>query len=256
MAWLYGQTWLWYLIAFAVGVLLAWLFLVRPQARRLRAPESRAGSAAAGPSTSERKGRSSEDATGPIGVGAAGVGGAASSARPSPDEAVTEQDEAATEQLPAVDPALSTLDAGSAFATGSAVERNASVDTTEIPVVPASGSPVVAENAAEDADADGASGGTGDETTVIEVPETAGDKTAEIPVADAPTADTSVSGTPPSDTPASGTPAPSEAAAEDAARAEGPATGTSVAGAHLPAEDAPTDAAPGREPGTGGHRGS
>lgn len=37
MSWLYGQTWLWYLIAFLVGVLLAWLVLVRPQLRRLRA---------------------------------------------------------------------------------------------------------------------------------------------------------------------------------------------------------------------------
>ena len=40
MSWLYAQTWLWYLIAFVIGVLLAWAFLVVPQQRRLRAPES------------------------------------------------------------------------------------------------------------------------------------------------------------------------------------------------------------------------
>lgn len=35
MTWLYGQASLWYLIAFVVGVLLAWLLLVLPQQRRL-----------------------------------------------------------------------------------------------------------------------------------------------------------------------------------------------------------------------------
>ena len=35
MSWLYGQTWLWYLIAFLVGLLLAWLVFVRPAQRRL-----------------------------------------------------------------------------------------------------------------------------------------------------------------------------------------------------------------------------
>jgi hypothetical protein len=37
VSWLYGQTWLWYLIAFLVGLLLAWLVLVRPQQQRLKA---------------------------------------------------------------------------------------------------------------------------------------------------------------------------------------------------------------------------
>ncbi len=41
MSWLYAQTWLWYLIAFVVGVLLAWLFLVLPQQRRLRTLQRR-----------------------------------------------------------------------------------------------------------------------------------------------------------------------------------------------------------------------
>jgi hypothetical protein len=35
VSWLYGQTWLWYLIAFLVGLLLAWLVFVRPAQRRL-----------------------------------------------------------------------------------------------------------------------------------------------------------------------------------------------------------------------------
>ena len=46
MSWLYAQTWLWYLIAFVVGVLLAWLLLVRPQQRRLRTLEAVAGAGA------------------------------------------------------------------------------------------------------------------------------------------------------------------------------------------------------------------
>ena len=37
MSWLYGQTWLWYLIAFLVGLVLAWLVFVRPAQRRLTA---------------------------------------------------------------------------------------------------------------------------------------------------------------------------------------------------------------------------
>ena len=45
MSWLYAQTWLWYLIAFVVGVLLAWLLLVLPQQRRLRTLRSVAGTA-------------------------------------------------------------------------------------------------------------------------------------------------------------------------------------------------------------------
>ena len=36
MSWLYVQTWLCYLIAFTVGLLLAWAFLVLPEQRRLR----------------------------------------------------------------------------------------------------------------------------------------------------------------------------------------------------------------------------
>lgn len=39
MSWLFGQAWLWYLAAFAVGVAAAWLVLVRPRQRLLRALE-------------------------------------------------------------------------------------------------------------------------------------------------------------------------------------------------------------------------
>ncbi|MEJ3657873.1 hypothetical protein WEH80_33400 [Actinomycetes bacterium KLBMP 9759] len=107
MSWLYGQTWLWYLIAFAVGVLLAWLFLVLPQQRRL---------AAARPQPSG---------------GAAGDEKPAAVAAPVAEPAV---DDAVTERFPAVDPALSTLDAG--FSTGRhAADADAAAVTTELPVI-------------------------------------------------------------------------------------------------------------------------
>ena len=49
MSWLYGQTWLWYLIAFLVGLLLAWLVFVRPQQRRWKALLSASPAPADGP---------------------------------------------------------------------------------------------------------------------------------------------------------------------------------------------------------------
>ena len=112
MSWLYAQTWLWYLIAFVVGVLLAWLFLVLPQQRRLRTlqsvagagidhdlyADSRSGVAAGGRRAARRC--STPTRTG----GAAGAG-------PTEDPA--------TEQFPPVDPAAN------------------GPDTTEIPVQPA-----------------------------------------------------------------------------------------------------------------------
>ena len=42
VSWLYVQTWLWYLIAFVVGIALAWVLLVVPQQRRLRTLRGRA----------------------------------------------------------------------------------------------------------------------------------------------------------------------------------------------------------------------
>ena len=48
MSWLYGQTWLWYLIAFLVGLLLAWLVFVRPAQRRLASLLSGSADAEAG----------------------------------------------------------------------------------------------------------------------------------------------------------------------------------------------------------------
>lgn len=41
MSWLFWQTWLWYLSAFLVGVALAWVTLVRPRQRELRALRER-----------------------------------------------------------------------------------------------------------------------------------------------------------------------------------------------------------------------
>jgi hypothetical protein len=75
VSWLYGQTWLWYLIAFLVGLVLAWLVFVRPAQRRLAAllaePSSagdgRADAAAGGTAGSSR---------GPTAGGTAHTGGA------------------------------------------------------------------------------------------------------------------------------------------------------------------------------------
>lgn len=109
MTWLYGQTWLWYLIAFVVGVLLAWLLLVLPQQRRLsrlrarRPSETGAAGAsawsgpAADPDPPAGPGRSDAE---PVPAGAGGT------------EQPTRGDDAAAERLPPVDPALSVLDAG------------------------------------------------------------------------------------------------------------------------------------------------
>jgi len=127
MGWLYGQTWLAYLLAFAVGLLLAWALLVLPAQRRLRAATADAARrpAAAGPGPE------------PVAV--------AAPAPPPPAPA----EEVRTEQLPAVDPALSTLDhrsgrggigAAGVAALGAAVAgRRAGTgtdpDTARIPVV-------------------------------------------------------------------------------------------------------------------------
>lgn len=89
MPWLYGQTWLWYLIAFAVGVALAWVLLVPPRQRRLRALEDDVAA------------RSRETR--------ADVG-----ARPAPVEERPAV-EVPVDRRPATDPALNTLDM---FATG------------------------------------------------------------------------------------------------------------------------------------------
>lgn len=93
MSWLYGQTWLWYLLAFVVGVLLAWLFLVLPAGRRLRALERGRPAAATG----ER------EPAAPAAEAATPVALRKDERRPAVDDVVTEQ-------IPAVDPALSTLD--------------------------------------------------------------------------------------------------------------------------------------------------
>ena len=108
MTWLYGQTSLWYLIAFVVGVLLAWLLLVLPQQRRLsrlrarRPSETGAAGARAwsGPAADPDPpaGPDRSDAE-PIPAGADGT------------EQRTRGDDAAAERFRPVDPALSVLDA-------------------------------------------------------------------------------------------------------------------------------------------------
>ncbi len=132
MTWLYGQAWLWYLIAFLGGLLLAWLAFVRPQQRRLKALLSRslapagsvsataAGTAPAAPAAAP---------DGPSGAAAASAAWAAMTARgtlpptgsrpaadsagDAPPEAIPAADltaDAPTDIFPAVDPALNTLD--------------------------------------------------------------------------------------------------------------------------------------------------
>ncbi|MFC4947572.1 hypothetical protein [Pseudonocardia sp. GCM10023141] len=164
MSWLYGQTWLWYLIAFVVGVLLAWLLFVLPQQRRLRALQARTAAPAG-------TGTGTTTAAAPAVAAAAGLGGAAvatavaagghdhaddatvtlskadlGAVEPENASEVTTAmalpvDEARTEQFPAVDSALSTLDArGAAGAqvTGGPVGSgllDAGEPTTEIPMI-------------------------------------------------------------------------------------------------------------------------
>ena len=82
MSWLYGQTWLWYLIAFLVGLLLAWLVFVRPAQRRLASLLSGSADAEAG-GTGARSaegaaagGTGARSAAGAAAAGAAGVAAA------------------------------------------------------------------------------------------------------------------------------------------------------------------------------------
>ncbi len=116
MSWLYGQTWLWYLLAFLVGVLLAWIVLVLPARRKLRALRG------AGPD-----GRDDRD---PVTAGPA---------VDDPDRADrTAVDDAATEQFPAVNPALSTLDTfGTGTGTRGAATAGLGAAGLEIPTTPA-----------------------------------------------------------------------------------------------------------------------
>ena len=115
MSWLYAQTWLWYLIAFAVGVLLAWLLLVRPQQRRLRTLQGLAGAGVDHDLYVESRNRLAGAALFDSARGAS----AASTAEPT------------TEQIPVVDPA------GGSQTTEIPVQPPPDDSVTgEIPVVP------------------------------------------------------------------------------------------------------------------------
>ncbi len=141
MSWLYGQTWLWYLIAFLIGLLLAWLVLVRPQQRRLMALHSRAAPAAtpaAGPSAGApaTTGTTASAAS----AAAAGAAGAEPESRPvdpagdAPTESIPVVDtgtEPPTDVFPAVDPALNTLD------TANLVTADVATPPDGVPAVPA-----------------------------------------------------------------------------------------------------------------------
>jgi len=152
VSWLYVQTWLWYLIAFVVGVLLAWAFFVRPQQRRLQ-PASGSGAPPVADAGDDR----SRAGLAAAGAGAAATGAAlfhaepdsadrAAAAREAEIESETSSetarghgedgprtpDEPVTEQIPTVSPSLSTLDT-----TELPVQPHpdAETSTTEIPVV-------------------------------------------------------------------------------------------------------------------------
>jgi hypothetical protein len=112
MGWLYGQTWLAYLLAFAVGVLLAWALLVRPAQRRLRAATGRAATGAGsdsdvGSGVGVGVGSDADTVRTPVAAAAGPAPRPAPAPAPRPAPPVAE---ARTEVLPAVDPALSTLD--------------------------------------------------------------------------------------------------------------------------------------------------
>ncbi|SHJ97425.1 hypothetical protein SAMN05443637_101373 [Pseudonocardia thermophila] len=129
MLWLFGQTWIWYLIAFAVGVLVAWLLFVLPAQRRLRAAQAAAASSVG---TDERTSLLDR-----------GPGGDDSERTTVVDPSVadrTQADEPPTEQFPAVDSALALLDTRAAGlpiaeATAQIPIVGAADATTQIPVV-------------------------------------------------------------------------------------------------------------------------
>jgi hypothetical protein len=110
VSWLYAQTWLWYLIAFLVGVLLAWLFLVLPQQRRLRTLQGIAGTAVDHDLYAESR----------AAAGAGAASGAALFDSTADGGAAASVDDPATDQFRAVD-----------------AEPGDSSDTTELPVQPA-----------------------------------------------------------------------------------------------------------------------
>jgi hypothetical protein len=158
VSWLYVQTWLWYLIAFVVGVLLAWAFFVRPQQRRLQ-PASGSDAPPAADAGDDR----SRAGLAAAGAGAAATGAAlfhaepdsadrAAAAREAEIESETSSetarghgeddprtpDEPVTEQISTVNPSLSTLDTNELPVQP---HPDAETSTTEIPVVtePAAG---------------------------------------------------------------------------------------------------------------------
>ena len=115
MSWLYVETWFWYLIAFLVGLLLVWLFMVRPQQRRLKALLLRT------PAPGGTAADDTADDTGEMPRAAAPVSATATARLPTPtpdaptesipaEQTVDHVEDAPTDVFPAVDPALSTLD--------------------------------------------------------------------------------------------------------------------------------------------------
>lgn len=113
MSWFSGQTWLWYLLAFVVGVLVAWLLFVLPAQRRLRALGGTPAARVTTPASPTGAGPADEEDTGSQHVLSHGR----HDADDGPGAEVPERPEpepwnARTQQLPAVDSALAVLDSG------------------------------------------------------------------------------------------------------------------------------------------------
>jgi hypothetical protein len=223
VSWLYGETWLWYLIAFLVGLLLAWLAFVRPQQRRLKAlllrspapaqagavPGGGAGSAGLGDDTAETT------RLAPPVSDAETIETAHAPAPEEPTESIPAEraaddvEDAPTDVFPAVDPALSTLD------TATLAVADAETPPSGIRAVPA-----------PTADQPTADQPTADQPTADAPP---ADRAADRGVADQPVGDQQAGDQQPRDEPESDGPAADQTSAGHVAGDE-------------PADDAPTTA--------------
>ena len=239
MSWLYGQTWLWYLIAFLVGLLLAWLVFVRPQQRRLKAllarsptatPHAIGANAPAGRRSTQAV--AVEERTeamprpGVVLAGAAAAGarqdGAPEGTDPptesipvidpagnGPTESIRVVDAAVdspTDAFPAVDPALSTLDTARVTAADAATPPPgmATVPAADDTPTPPDGIPVATATTDDQPEAD-----------LIPDDPISDEPAADAPPADGPTPDEPLGDSPAAAPPPSGSPPVAEEAEED-----------------------------------------
>ena len=244
MSWLYGQTWLWYLIAFLVGLLLAWLVFVRPQQSRLKALLARSPTAT--PPANGADAPAGRRATQAVAVeerteamprpGVALAGAAAAGARHdgapegtdpptesipvidpagnAPTESIPVVDAALdspTDVFPAVDPALSTLDTARVTAADAATPPPgmATVPAVDDTPTPPDGIRVAAATPDDQPEADLIPDDPTRETAAADEP------SPDAPQADGPTPDEPLRDSPAAATPPSGSPPVAEEAEED-----------------------------------------